>query len=73
MSYCDTKTQKTYSKMLGMYLLGDTNEQFSPSSTIWLLYRLMHNLFIFQPKSLIFGEHVPKKYVYICMWSHLLF
>ena len=37
-----------------------------------LLYRFMHNMPIFERNAMKFGKHVPEKYVYDCMSSHLL-
>ena len=37
-----------------------------------LLYRFMHSIAISEPNSIKFGKHVPEKYVYECMSSHLL-
>ena len=37
-----------------------------------LLYRFMYNIHVFKRNAMKFDRHVPEKYVYECMSSHLL-
>ena len=37
-----------------------------------LLYRFMYNMPVFERNSMKFGKHVPEKYAYDCLSSHLL-